>query len=76
MIIIIIIKEAIYIKTIIQIDKHKVKYTITARIPIIIIKKISLFFLLYIRMNGKNINFDNKNIKKVTSVIKTKKYLI
>ena len=76
MIIIIIIKEAIYIKTIIQIDKHKVKYTITACIPIIIIKKISRFFLLYIRMNGKNINFDNKNIKKVTSVIKTKKYLI
>ena len=29
-----------------------------------IIKKILLFFsLMYIRMNGKNINFDNKNIK-------------
>ena len=30
-------------KTIIQIDKHKVKYIITACIPIIIIKKILLF---------------------------------
>ena len=44
---------------------------------LIIIKKFFYFFsLLYIRMNGKNINFDNKNIKKVTSTIKTKKYLI
>ena len=32
-IIIIILKETIYIKTIIQIDKHKVKYIITACIP-------------------------------------------
>ena len=30
----------IYIKTVIQIDKHKAKYLITARIPIIIILKI------------------------------------
>ena len=27
-------------------------------------------------MNGKNINFDNKNVKKATFTIKTKKYLI
>ena len=27
-------------------------------------------------MNGKNINFNNKNIKKATFTIKTKKYLI
>ena len=33
-------------------------------------------FLSYIRMNGKNINFNNKNIKKVTFTIGTKKYLI
>ena len=40
-------------------------------------KKIFYFFSLpYIRMNGKSINFDNKNIKKATSTIKTKKYLI
>ena len=43
-IIIIILKETIYIKTIIQIDKHKVKYIITACIPIIIIEKFLLFF--------------------------------
>ena len=51
-ILIIILKETIYIKTIIQIiliktiiqiDKHKVKYIITVCIPIIIIKN---FFLL------------------------------
>ena len=40
---IIILKETIYIKTIIQIDKHKVKYTINACIPIIIIK--NFYFL-------------------------------
>ena len=47
LVVIIILKETIYIKTIIQtiliktiiqIDKHKVKYIITACIPIIIIK--------------------------------------
>ena len=27
-------------------------------------------------MNVKNINFENKNMKKATSTIKTKKYLI
>ena len=37
---IIILIETIYIKTIVQIDKHKVKYTITACIPIIIIKRL------------------------------------
>ena len=30
----------------------------------IIIKKFYFFSLLYMRMNGKNINFENKNIKK------------
>ena len=57
MIIIIIIKEAIYIKTIIQIDKHKVKYTITACIPIIIIKKISLFFFTVYKNERKEHKF-------------------
>ena len=37
-------------------------------------KKIFYFFSLsYIRMNGKNINFNNKKIKKSTFTIKTKK---
>ena len=38
-----IIIEIIVIKTIIQIDKHKAKYIITACIPIIIIKNFLLF---------------------------------
>ena len=50
--------------TINQIDKHKAKYIITVCIPIIIIKKKLLLSLLCTRMNGKNINFNNKNIKK------------
>ena len=43
LIIIIILKETVYIKTIIQIDKHKVKYIITACIPTIII---TIFYFL------------------------------
>ena len=43
---------------------------------LIIIKNFHFFSLLYIRMNGNNINFDNKNITKATFIIKTKKYLI
>ena len=40
-------------------------------------KKFFTFFsLLYIRMNKKNINFDNKNMKKATFTTKAKKYLI
>ena len=39
----------------------------------IIIKKFYFFSLLYIRMNGKNINFDNKNIKKSDFHNKNKK---
>ena len=63
--ILIILKETIYIKTIIQtiliktiiqIDKHKVKYIITVCIPIIIIN----FFLLFIK---KIYNY----IKKISS---------
>ena len=42
--------QTVLIKTIIQIDKRKTKY--------------KYFSLLYIRMNGKSINLDNKNIKK------------
>ena len=37
------LKETIYIKTIIQIDNHKVKYIISACIPIIIIKNFYFF---------------------------------
>ena len=44
--------------------KHKAKYIITACILIILLKKIYFFSLLYIRMNGSNINFDNKKIEK------------
>ena len=40
------------------------------------LKTFYFFSLLYIKMNGKNINFNNKNIKKATSTIKTEKYLI
>ena len=65
-------KQTILIKTIIQIDKHKVKYIIIACIPIIIINSY-FFFLLYIRTNGKSINFDNKNIKKTDFYNKNKK---
>ena len=39
----------------------------------IIIKNVLLFSLLYIRMNGKNINFDNENIKKSDFYNKNKK---
>ena len=54
-------------------DKHKVKYIITACIPIIIIKKIFLFSLQYVRVNGKSINFNNKNINKSGFYNKNKK---
>ena len=40
-------------------------------------KNIFTFFsLLYIRMNRKNINFNNEKIKKGTFTTKTKKYLV
>ena len=45
---------------------------ITLRIPKLLLKKIYFFSLQYTRMRGKNINFDNKKIKKV-NFIKTKK---
>ena len=32
--------------------------------------------LPYIRMNGRSINFNDKNVKKATFIIKTNKYLI
>ena len=35
-----------------------------ARIPKLLSKIFILFFLLYIRMSGKNINFEHKKIKK------------
>ena len=42
----------------------------------IITKKFYFFSLLYIRMNGKKINFDNKNIKKSDFYNKNKKIFI
>ena len=41
----------------------------------IIIKKFLLFFSQYIKMKGKNINFDDKKIKEAPST-KTKKYIV
>ena len=38
-------------------------------------KNIFIFFILYIKMNGKNINFDDKKSKKL-NFTKIKKYLI
>ena len=63
----------IFIKTIIQIDKHKAKYIITACIPKLLLKKFTFFSLLYIRMNGKNINFNNEKIKRSDFYNKNKK---
>ena len=59
-----------------HINKHKVKYIITAHISKLLLKIFYFFSLLYVRMNGKSINFDNRSIKKATFTIKTKKYLI
>ena len=56
-----------------QIDKHKVKYIITACIPKLLSKKIYFFSLLYIKINEKNINFNNKKIKKGEFYNKNKK---
>ena len=41
----------------------------------IIIKKFNLFFLQCIRINGKNINFDEKKVKKAFFT-KTKEYIV
>ena len=49
-----------------QINKHKVKY-------IMHVYPNYFFSLLYIRMNGKSINFNNKNIKKSDFYNKNKK---
>ena len=43
---------------------------------IIIIKTFLLFFLQQIRMNGKNINFNNNKNPKKLNLKKLKKYLI
>ena len=39
-------------------------------------RKILIFLIQYIKMNGKNKNFDNKKNKKVTFTIRIRKYLI
>ena len=44
--------------------KYKVKYIITISIPKITIKKNYFFSLQYIRMSGKNINFNDNEIQK------------
>ena len=43
-----------------------VKYMTALHIPKLLQKTFLLFFLLSIRMSGKNINFGKKNIKKAT----------
>ena len=45
---------------------------ITPCIPKLLLKKIYFFSLLYIRMSGKNINFEDRKIQKV-AFIKTEK---
>ena len=52
--------------------KNTVKHMITPCIPKLLLKKIYFFSLLYIRMSGKNINFEDRKIKKV-AFIKTEK---
>ena len=48
-----------------QIITTKAKYIIAARMLKLLLKKFSFFSLQYIRMSGKNINFDyKKKIKK------------
>ena len=71
LIIIIILKKTIHIKsfiqtilvkTVIQINKHRAKYTITAGIPIIIIKNLLLFIQKihnYIKKNSPPHNYKN-----------------
>ena len=52
-----IIMQTILIKTIIQIDKHKVKYITNACTPIIIIKKFLLFFFTVYKNEWKENKF-------------------
>ena len=40
------------------------KYMVTACMAKLLLKKVYFFSLLYIRMSGKNINFDDKKIKR------------
>ena len=61
-------------KTIIQIDKHKVKYIITACIPIIITKHFLLFFFTVYKNERKEQILTTKISRKATSTTKTKKY--
>ena len=81
-ILIIILKETIYIKTIIQtiliktiiqIDKHKAKYIITASVPIIIIKKCLLFFFVVCRNERKEHKFWQQKHQKSDFYNKNKK---
>ena len=46
------------------IHKHTVKHLITPCIPKLLYKNFTFFSLQYIRMSGKNINIDDKKIKK------------
>ena len=57
-----------------DINKHKVKYIIKARIPKLLQK--NFFSSHNIRMSRTSININDKKIKKVTFTIKTRKYLI
>ena len=56
-----------------DIDKHKVKYIITACVPIFIIKVFLLFFFIVYKNEGKEYKFWQKNIKKSDFYNKNKK---
>ena len=57
-----------------QIITTKAKYIIAARMLKLLLKKFSLFSLQYIRMSGKNINFDYKKKSKKANFTNTKEY--
>ena len=54
----------IFIQFIFVIHRYTVKYIITLCIPKLLLNKFYFFSLLYIRMSGKNINFEDKKILK------------
>ena len=52
---------------------HRAKYIITAPMAKLLLFFFYFFALTYIKMSGKNINFDNKKIKTKTEINKNKK---
>ena len=56
-----------------QIITTKAKYIIAARMLKLLLKKFSFFSLQYIRMSGKNINFDYKKKNQKKRILQTQK---